>query len=204
MINVLVQFIRIIPSKMSVRLCLSGLWVATKLTSWPVGISSEKNEGETIIIPFFHLPNVKSDQNPGSLKLNIYNILTIKSDSPPEDRFITGSFCLGLFLCLFQRGISARDMERSSFTHNNCCRGRRFSAMLLSDFRPVFAKHTHSYQVSVSLNTGIICLHPHRCPPQEPTSVFLCSLSVWSHETSHLVFTSRSVLIVPDVHQWAV
>lgn len=163
-----------------------------------------KNEGETIIIPFFHLPNVKADQNPGLLKPNIYNISTIKSDSPPEDRFITGSFCLGLFLCLFQCGISARDMERSSFTHNNCCRGRRFSVMLLSDFRPVFAKHTHSYQVSVSLNTGIICLHPHRCPPQEPTSVFLCCLSVWSHETSHLVFTSWSSFKVPDVHQWAV
>lgn len=55
------------------------------------------------MIPYFHLPNVKAEQNPGLLKLNIYNIYksTIKSDSPPEHRFITGSFCLGLFFNVY-------------------------------------------------------------------------------------------------------
>lgn len=52
-----------------------------------------KNQAKTII-HFFHVPNVKAEQKPGVLKPNIS---TIKSNSPPKDRFMTGSLCLCLF-----------------------------------------------------------------------------------------------------------
>lgn len=114
------------------------------------------------------------------------NLSTIKSNSPPEDRFVTGSFCLVLFfVCLFQCSISARNMEKSFFTHNNCCRGRRFSVTLPSEF----SKHTHPYQVSVSLNPGIICLHAHIGVPLSnppPSSSALCWSDPTRPETSHL------------------
>lgn len=62
MINVLVQFNHIIPSKMLVCLRLGGLWGAARLRSWPVMISGPIIKVKTIRMCFFHVPTVRAEQ----------------------------------------------------------------------------------------------------------------------------------------------
>lgn len=154
-INILGQFILIIPSLNVAHLWLSVLWGCNKSLLWDWWWS-QKKEMETIIIHFFMFLK----QNRNQIQQNLNNWLYCQIHLP---RIHLRTDHFGFFLCLFPCGVCARNVESSIFNPNNCCGSRRFSVILPFEFRPVFSKHIwwlfdsssipffkHSYHLSPS------------------------------------------------------